>query len=92
MKNPVPQVPHYAVITYKTIQHWVEGDERSRTHPGHGYPAGYETREEIGYQAFETVEKLQDFIKYDRYLKEGSYQVIKVEPMKVETKVSVIVK
>lgn len=27
----------YAVITIKNIHH--EGDERSRTNPGHGYPA-----------------------------------------------------
>lgn len=35
----VPAGTHYAIIVYKshTVHH--EGDERSRTHPGHGYPA-----------------------------------------------------
>lgn len=30
-------MPRYLLITSKTIH--VPGDERSRTHPGHGYPA-----------------------------------------------------
>lgn len=37
--NDVPYTHHYAVMIYyeKRIHH--EGDERSRTNPGHGYPA-----------------------------------------------------
>lgn len=37
--SDVPQGPHFCVLVYddRTIHH--EGDERSRTHPGHGYPA-----------------------------------------------------
>jgi hypothetical protein len=35
----VPSGPHYCILVYKTTEHYVEGDERSRTHPGHGYPA-----------------------------------------------------
>ena len=33
----------YAIITTESVYH--EGDERSRTHPGHGYPA-YTSRHE----------------------------------------------
>lgn len=36
-----PKGKHYAIITFGTIH--IPGDERSRTHPGHGYPESYET-------------------------------------------------
>lgn len=35
--DKMPKVDHWAIITYDTI--YTPGDERSRTHPGHGYPA-----------------------------------------------------
>lgn len=45
VKSPsdVPVGHHYQIWIFetRTIQH--EGDERSRTHPGHGYPAHSET-------------------------------------------------
>ena len=34
----MPQTPHYAVLVYKVRRITIPGDERSRTHPGHGYP------------------------------------------------------
>lgn len=35
----IPEGPHFAVLVYKTETQHIPGDERSRTHPGHGYPA-----------------------------------------------------
>ena len=43
-KQDVPTEHHWAVICYSTDTHYVEGDERSRTNPGHGYPGGWESR------------------------------------------------
>ena len=37
--SDVPVGRHYAIIVYKTISVYIPGDERSRTNPGHGYPA-----------------------------------------------------
>jgi len=37
--SDVPKGPHFAIIIFKTKQVHHEGDERSRTNPGHGYPA-----------------------------------------------------
>jgi len=37
--NDVPSGEHIAVLVYKTHSVYHEGDERSRTNPGHGYPA-----------------------------------------------------
>jgi len=47
-KNDVPTGLHYAILVYKTESVYIEGDERSRTNPGHGYPA----RTEV-YESFE---------------------------------------
>lgn len=41
------QQPTYIIIQDKTIHH--EGDERSRTYPGHGYPAWSETVQTVRY-------------------------------------------
>jgi hypothetical protein len=35
----VPKTEHYAILVYKQHSVYHEGDERSRTNPGHGYPA-----------------------------------------------------
>lgn len=44
-KNPsdIPEGHHYAIIIFKSSTVHIPGDERSRTNPGHGYPASTET-------------------------------------------------
>jgi hypothetical protein len=49
-KSEVPKGPHFAIIEFS--QYYVEGDERSRTAPGHGYPGGYENKAD--YIVFDT--------------------------------------
>jgi transposase len=44
----LPDGDHYAIITIKITFH--DGDERSRTNPGHGYPAYSE--ETLEYRVF----------------------------------------
>jgi len=46
--DDVPSVPHYALIVYDTTSVYIAGDERSRTCPGHGYPA-----QDVSYDTFE---------------------------------------
>lgn len=36
----IPKEPHYAILDQRSIT--IPGDERSRTHPGHGYPESTE--------------------------------------------------
>lgn len=38
--SEVPTTPHYALLVPRRI--CIPGDERSRTHPGHGYPESNE--------------------------------------------------
>lgn len=34
--DKAPKNPHYSALVFEQI--YIEGDERSRTNPGHGYP------------------------------------------------------
>lgn len=43
---------HYAILLFKKWSFHHEGDERSRTHPGHGYPAYTESGIETEYYFF----------------------------------------
>ena len=43
---------HYAIIVFNTRSIYHEGDERSRTNPGHGYPAYTEKVKEFEYFSF----------------------------------------
>ena len=74
----------YAAIIQKTIHH--EGDKRSRTHPGHGYPAYSETVESL--HKFKTKEEMLEWIK-NRSAYE-KYELIEYSPIKVKTTVEII--
>ena len=54
MRSPedLPPGEHFVILTFGTIT--IPGDERSRTHPGHGYPESTETT--IGCEVFQTEE------------------------------------
>lgn len=49
-KKDFPNKDHWVILTFKSW--WVDGDERSRKNPGHGYPGHNETG--VDYQAYET--------------------------------------
>jgi hypothetical protein len=74
----------YLIIVASAIYH--EGDERSRTNPGHGYPA-----------YTETVHRVEEFDGYGPFHKrvvqlterKEQFKVFKAEPMKVSTSVEV---
>lgn len=48
----IPDGPHYAIMVIEKKSIHVPGDERSRTHPGHGYPEHTETYTSVTYQSF----------------------------------------
>jgi hypothetical protein len=58
----VPTERHFAVLIYKSTSHYVEGDERSRTNPGHGYPGGYETRHTVEHWVTTSQAELATFV------------------------------
>jgi len=55
----VPDTEHWVIV--RTDGVYIPGDERSRTNPGHGYPA--ETKNFLSYQVYFTQEKLLEAIK-----------------------------
>lgn len=77
----------YAVIETKTIYH--EGDERSRTHPGHGYPAYDEQVESL--RKFESLDKLKQYLGMASN-RGRNLTVIKYEELTVTTEVVINVK
>lgn len=54
----IPDTEHYAVIETSFIT--IPGDERSRTHPGHGYPE--HTEEVINYRVFDNETQLKAYL------------------------------
>lgn len=72
----------YGVIHFESIHH--EGDERSRTHPGHGYSAYTEQVKKI--TTFETEEQLKAWIV--KHSKEN-YTPIKYEELKADITLNV---
>lgn len=61
--DKIPQGDHWAIIKFETISIDHEGDERSRTHPGHGYPAYTEHLSTSTYFAFNSSEQWEKFVK-----------------------------
>lgn len=84
----------YAAIETTTSSHWVEGDERSRTNPGHGYPAGYETTTTTTLHEFDTVEQLTAWLtrqQQSSYSRDKKYRLIQFQELKAETTIAVSV-
>jgi hypothetical protein len=86
--NEVPKDEHYAIIQSDSI--YIPGDERSRTCPGHGYPA--ETKQVVSYEVYLTKEKLMTAIQElenPKYGYKKEYVAVKVTPIKVTTTLSI---
>jgi len=79
---------HYAVLIYRTESFHVPGDERSRTHPGHGYPAHTKTTENTEHWITMDKEVLKKFLLLlQEEQQPPPHNVLQVWPMKVRTTV-----
>lgn len=79
---------HYAAIVFDSI--WVEGDERSRTNPGHGYPA--HSVDTCKYIRFDSQAEMEDWVRKEtaaRYTNQN-FVIIESKPKAVVTTVHVI--
>lgn len=85
--DDVPNGEHFVIIKDNRIH--IPGDERSRTHPGHGYPA--HDQEFLSYEAYLTQNKLLQAITELDTRSEKNYRVLKVSPMTVKKQVSLSV-
>ena len=83
-----PSEPHWVILT--TSSTYIEGDERSRTNPGHGYPA--HTITSINYEIFLKEDEWKEAIrkKEDAPYRREEYVAFKSSGRaKVTTQVSV---
>ncbi len=77
----------YAVILNEQIHH--EGDERSRTNPGHGYPAYTETIST--FKPFKTYDEFVDWVTVEKSRVYGSksFTAIEYEEVKITTSIKI---
>ena len=87
-KSNFPKGVHFAALIFKTEFIYHEGDERSRTHPGHGYPAYTETIDLVSYKTFKDKEDMENWvIKEELKGKDKAvYQLISVQPINPKIK------
>lgn len=81
----IPDVPHFAIITTESVT--IPGDERSRTHPGHGYPE--HTVSYINYEMFTDEQKWKDKIAYLVNRPYSKFKAVRVTPAKISVNVDV---
>lgn len=60
----VPKDFHYAILVFESTSVHIPGDERSRTNPGHGYPASTEYYNTFSYFFTKNSDELNKFVKY----------------------------
>jgi hypothetical protein len=98
--SDIPEGHHYAILIFKSESVHIPGDERSRTNPGHGYPAETRTYNTIEYtfthnrdEWVREIEKLEKEKANTRWGKADPYAAIEVaSKASIETKVVVGVK
>ena len=83
----MPTVEHWAIVTYETV--WIPGDERSKTHPGHGYPES--SQKIVNYIAFMDRKSWEHEVKRRASLAfpGGGFSAMYVKPAKVTTSISI---
>ena len=84
--SDIPTGPHWAIV--KTTSVTTPGDERSRTHPGHGYPE--HTTTYITYQTFTSQAEWENEVERLTMQRYGEqFRALKVEVADVKVRVSV---
>lgn len=87
-KSDIPKADHFAILEF-TVVH-TPGDERSRTHPGHGYPASSENM--ARYYAYTDRDEWEaDVSEKAQGRDSGMYQALIVKVPKVITITKVVI-
>lgn len=88
-KSTFPNQPHYAALVFGSIT--IPGDERSRTHPGHGYPES--TQATVQYIKFDSKDEMEGWVRQQEsreYGRPDEYKIIESFPKSIQTSVSVV--
>lgn len=76
----------YAVITQESYH--VEGDERSRTNPGHGYPA--HSVNYTSFRKFDNEAELKLWVEQQaKSVYSPKYQIVRCTPVQVTTEIKI---
>lgn len=88
--SDIPDVEHYAIIQSETVH--IPGDERSRTNPGHGYPA--EDVETISYRVFMRHQRKEWEAEIEKMTNRPfvKFKALHVRPAEITTKTIISVK
>lgn len=88
--SDIPKEPHYAILEQRSIS--IPGDERSRTHPGHGYPAS--TEQVWDYIVFKDRDEWETEVKKRMASEFGrkDFMAISATPATINTTIQVEVK
>ncbi len=86
-KKDIPAGQYYAIMDFGSIT--ILGDERSRTHPGHGYPE--HSQYTVDYEIFESRAEWEAEIKRRTESSFGTknFAAMICIPAKIETQVTV---
>jgi len=82
----LPTESYLAIITNNTVN--VPGDERSRTNPGHGYPAY--TERSFNIEVYDSEDSWRKEVER-LTLSKSPFQAVRINPAKITTSVSVTV-
>ena len=88
--DQLPKLQHFAALVFGTIH--IPGDERSRTHPGHGYPA--QDRRIVDYVAFDGESQMLDWVRQQEAktaMLKPQYRIIMARPCEIIVKTEVTV-
>lgn len=83
--HDLPDQPFYAILIPHTTHH--EGDERSRTNPGHGYPA--HSTHHWNIETYPTEEKWHEEIKQRISRKDTNFKPVKITPATMTATINV---
>lgn len=87
----LPSGKHFAALVFTTKSIYHEGDERSRTHPGHGYGAYTETINSVEYIPFGNDKELEAWVLNEETSKTKTlrYRIIEATPISPKVTASV---
>lgn len=83
--DQVPLQEHFAVFSGGS--RYIEGDERSRTNPGHGYPA--HTEHFIQYEAYLTEDKFRAAIE-EKTKQQKEFRAALITPLTITSTTTVV--
>ena len=82
-----PSEDHYAIVEFSSVH--VPGDERSRTHPGHGYPA--HDVPTMSYKAYDDqIEWEKEIARLEE--RKARYKAFSAKPARVSVKTTIRVR